>query len=279
MTKSARRTLLITGCSSGIGLASANMARSRGWRVFATCRKQEDCDRLAEEGHESFRLDYEDADSIGAAAALALERAGGRLDALFNNGAYAIPGAVEDVPTPALRAIFEANLFGWHELVRQVLPAMRRRGAGRIVQCSSVLGFVALPMRGSYNATKYALEGLTDTLRLELRGTGIHVALIEPGPIATRFGINAQEQFRRWIDNPENSEFRELYEEWRLNPAETRPASRHTLPPEAVAGKLMHAIESRSPRARYYVTFPTYAMGAFRRLLTTRALDRILASR
>lgn len=279
MPDTASSTLLITGCSSGIGLASARMASERGWRVLATCRKPADCARLAEQGFESFVLDYEEPATIAAAASETLDRTGGRLDALFNNGAYAVPGAVEDVPTDALRANFEANLFGWHDLTRRLIPVMRRQGSGRIVQCSSVLGFVALPMRGSYNATKYALEGLTDTMRIELRGTGIHVALIEPGPIATRFGINAQEQFRRWMDSPEESAFRDVYEDWRLRPAETRPDSPHTLPPEAVAKKLMHAIESPSPRARYYVTYPTYLMGALRRLLPTRALDRVLANR
>lgn len=279
MPDPAPSTLLITGCSSGIGLAAARMARERGWRVFATCRKPADCERLTGEDFESFLLDYEEPATIAAAMDETLERTGGRLDALFNNGAYAIPGAVEDITPSAMRAIFEANFFGWHDLTRRVIPVMRRQGSGRIVQCSSVLGFVALPYRGSYNATKYALEGLTDTLRIELRDTGIHVALIEPGPIATRFGINAQDQFRRWMDCPEDSEFHRVYEDWRKNPAETRPDSPHTLPPEAVAKKLMHALESPKPRARYYVTYPTYLMGALRRLLPTRALDRVLAKR
>ncbi|PKP79331.1 MAG: short-chain dehydrogenase, partial [Alphaproteobacteria bacterium HGW-Alphaproteobacteria-2] len=165
-------SILITGCSSGIGHDAAQGLRARGWRVFATCRKEADCVRLRGDGFESFRLDYEDADSIAAAAEEALARTGGRLDALFNNGAYAVPGAVEDLPADALRAIFEANLFGWHDLTRRVIPAMRAQGHGRIVQCSSVLGFSALRWRGAYVATKHALEGLTDVLRLEMRDTG-----------------------------------------------------------------------------------------------------------
>ncbi|MEM8752426.1 MAG: SDR family NAD(P)-dependent oxidoreductase, partial [Pseudomonadota bacterium] len=158
------RTILITGCSSGIGYHAAATLRDRGWRVFATCRKEADAERLRGEGFESWRLDYEDEASVSAGAEEALSRAEGRLDALFNNGAWALPGPTEDVPREGLRQIFEANLLGPHQLTTAVLPAMRRAGAGRIVNCSSVLGFVAVPYRGPYNATKFAMEGLTDTL-------------------------------------------------------------------------------------------------------------------
>ena len=271
------RTILITGCSTGIGYDAAHTLAARGWRVFATCRRETDCERLRAEGLESFRLDYEDQASIAAAASEALARGGGRMDALFNNGAYAIPGPVEDLPTDALRANFEANLFGWHDLTCRLIPAMRLQGHGRIVQCSSVLGFVAPPWRGSYNATKFALEALTDSLRIEMRGTGIAVSLIEPGPIATEFRRNAIAAFERWIDwkaSAREAEYRatlldKLYK--------TGGTDRFELPAAAVTAKLIHAIESRRPRPRYYVTTPTYIMGALRRLLSTRALDAILA--
>ena len=274
MSLAKNRTLLITGCSSGIGLASARMLAGRGWRVFATCRREEDCNRLLAEGLESFRLDYEDPKSIANAFETAMERCDGRLDALFNNGAYAIPGMLDDITPDALRTIFEANFFGWHDLVRRVLPGMRARGSGRIVQCSSVLGFVALPNRGSYVATKYAIEGLTDTLRLELRGTGVHAILIEPGPIATAFDENAMKQFRKWVD-PERSIHRQRYERLmsRWDSRKPRPG---TLPADAVAAKLVLALERPVPRSRYYVTRPTYAMGVLRRVLPTRALDAAL---
>lgn len=273
------RSILITGCSSGIGLDAAEGLRARGWRVFATCRKEADCERLRGEGFESFRLDYEDGASIAAAAEEALARTGGRLDALFNNGAYAVPGAVEDLPADALRAIFEANLFGWHDLTRRVIPAMRAQGHGRIVQCSSVLGFSALRWRGAYVATKHALEGLSDVLRLEMRDTGIRVILIEPGPIGTRIRINARAQFERWIDwqaSPRAGQYRDtllprLYEE-------TGRKDAFELPPAAVTRKLIRALEARDPAPRYYVTTPTYAVGLMRRILPTRLLDRVLGS-
>ncbi|MGB0968804.1 MAG: SDR family NAD(P)-dependent oxidoreductase, partial [Halocynthiibacter sp.] len=195
MTKS----ILITGCSSGIGYDAAHGLRARGWRVFASCRKEDDCLRLRDEGFESHRIDYEDEASITEGLAETLAATGGTLDAVFNNGAYAIPGAVEDLPRGALRQIFEANFFGVHDLTRQVIPVMRNQGHGRIIQCSSVLGFAALRYRGAYNATKFAMEGLTDTLRLEMHGTGIHITLIEPGPITTKIRKNSQKPFEKWV--------------------------------------------------------------------------------
>ncbi|MFD0981568.1 SDR family oxidoreductase [Tropicimonas aquimaris] len=272
----AQKSILITGCSSGIGLACAHDLKARGWRVFATCRRQEDCARLETDGLESFRLDYTDVDSISAAVAKATARTGGTLDALFNNGAFAVPGALEDLPTDGLRSIFETNLFGWHELTRQVIPVMRAQGHGRIVQCSSVLGLVPLKWRGAYVATKYALEGLTDVLRLEMEDTGIRVVLIEPGPITSKFRVNAIPQFERWIDW-RNSPRAEQYETSLLQRLyKDRGKDRFELPPEAVAAKLLHAIESPRPRPRYYVTTPAYIMGALRRLLPTPALDAII---
>ena len=194
------RSVLITGCSSGIGHHAAHALAARGWQVLATCRKPDDCARLCAEGLDSFPLDLTDTASIHAALAQTLDRTGGRLDALFNNGAFALPGAVEDLPTEGLRALFETNLFGWHELTRAVLPLMRAQGHGRIVQNSSVLGLAALKWRGAYVASKFALEGLSDVMRLELAGTGIHVALIEPGPITSRIRENSIPHFERWID-------------------------------------------------------------------------------
>jgi NAD(P)-dependent dehydrogenase (short-subunit alcohol dehydrogenase family) len=273
MTKS----ILITGCSSGIGYDAAHGLQRRGWRVFATCRAEEDCQRLRTEGLESFRLDYDDEASITAALAEALKRTGGTLDALYNNGAYAIPGAVEDLPRDALRAIFETNLFGYHDLTRQVIPVMRAQGHGRIVNCSSILGFVVMPSRGAYTATKFALEGLTDTLRIEMRGTGIHVCLLEPGPITSNIRKNAIPHFEKWIDwknSPRAEQYRKtlikrLYRDRGPDPFE--------LPASAVTKKLVHALESRRPRPRYYVTTPTYAMGVLRRLLPTRAVDWVVS--
>ncbi|HMO72413.1 MAG TPA: SDR family oxidoreductase [Paracoccaceae bacterium] len=272
----AQRSILITGCSSGIGLDAARSLHARGWKVFATCRAETDCERLRTEGLDSFRLDYTDPASIAGAVERAAEATGGRLDALFNNGAYACPGAVEDLPTDALRAIFETNLFGWHDLTRRVIPMMRAQGAGRIVQCSSVLGFVGLKWRGAYVATKHALEGLSDVMRLEMAGTGIEVILIEPGPIATRIRENAIPHFERWIDwraSARSAEYAGLLDRL-YKPAQKK--DRFELQPDAVTARLIHALESPRPRARYHVTTPTHAMGALRRVLPTRALDWVL---
>lgn len=272
-----QKTVLITGCSSGIGYASAIGMRDAGWRVFASCRKAEDCARLQAEGFDSPRIDYSDPATIAAGLAEVLDATGGTLNALFNNGAFGTPGAVEDLPTDALRAIFEANFFGWHELSRAVIPVMRAQGHGRIVQCSSVLGFVTLPWRGAYNATKFALEGLTDTMRIELRDTPIHVVLIEPGPVTSKIRANSIPHFERWIDW-EGSVRAEQYRtglRQRLY-AETGPDA-FELPPEAVVKKLRHALESYNPRPRYFVTTPTYVMAALRRILPTRALDWVLS--
>ena len=271
------RSILITGCSSGIGLDAARGLKARGWRVFATCRQEADCDRLRAEGLESFRLDYSDEASIAAAVAEVVARTGGQLDALYNNGAFACPGAIEDLPRGALREIFETNLFGYHDLTRRVIPLMRAQGHGRIVNCSSVLGLVGLTWRGAYVATKFAMEGLTDVLRIEMKGTGIEVILIEPGPIATKIRENAVPHFERWIDW-EHSARRDQYVSLRgrLYDKKTKKDT-FELGPEAVTAKLIRALEDRRPKPRYYVTTPTYAMGFLRRVLPTRALDWLIA--
>ncbi|MEO0379878.1 MAG: SDR family NAD(P)-dependent oxidoreductase [Pseudomonadota bacterium] len=271
------KSILITGCSSGIGYASAIGLRDAGWRVFASCRKAEDCARLRAEGFDSPRIDYADDDSIISGFAEVLEATGGTLDALFNNGAFGTPGAVEDVPTDALRANFEANFFGWHTLTRAVIPVMRAQGHGRIVQCSSVLGFVALRWRAVYTSTKFALEALTDTLRLEMRDTGIHVILIEPGPVTSDIRENSIPHFERWIDWEASPRAEQYRSGLRKRLYEDSGPDAFELPPEAVVKKLRNALESPRPRPRYFVTTPTYFMAALRRILPTRALDWVLA--
>jgi len=272
-----RKSVLMTGCSSGIGYDAAHGLKAQGWRVFATCRKRVDCDRLEAEGLESFVLDYEDEASIEAAVAEALERTGGTLDALYNNGAYAIPGAVEDLPRDAMRAIFEANLFGYHDLINQVIPVMRAQGHGRIVNCSSILGFVPMKWRGAYVATKYALEGLTDTLRIEMADTPVDVILIEPGPITSNIRANARKGFERWIDWENSARAEQYRDQLRKRLYEDTGTDRFELPASAVTKKLIHALESPRPKPRYFVTTPTYLMGFARRLLPTRALDWLIS--
>jgi len=270
------RSVVITGCSSGIGLASAREMKSRGWRVFATARKKQDIVRLKdEEGVESLYLDYAEPESIEKAVAKVLKATGGRLDALFNNGAYGQPGAVEDLRREVLTAQFEAGFFGWHDLTARVVPVMRRQGEGRIVFCSSVLGMISAPYRGAYCATIETVEALADALRLELAATNIKVVLIEPGPIASRFLENALEAYRRYIDL-DASHHREIYRD-RIARLEEGGDQTFKLGPEAVALKLARALQSRNPKRRYYVTVPTYAAALFRRVLPTSILDFIAA--
>ncbi len=270
-----QKSILITGASSGIGLDAARGLRAAGWRVFASCRKQTDCDRLRAEGFESPLIDYTDADTIVNGLAETLEATGGTLDALYNNGAYACPGAVEDLPVGALREIFETNLFGWHELTRLVIPVMRAQGHGRIINCSSVLGFVGYKWRGAYVATKFALEGLTDVLRLEMSDTPIKVILIEPGPITSAFRKNAVPHFEKWIDWKASARRDAYQEELDRLYTETGP-TKFELPPSAVTKKLLHALTSPRPKPRYFVTTPTYLMGFMRRILSTRLLDALI---
>lgn len=270
------RSILITGCSTGIGYDAAHGLTARGWRVFATCRTEADCARLRDEGLESFRLDYTDTASIEAALAEALMRTGGTLDALFNNGAYGLPGAVEDIPRAGLAALFETNLFGYHDLTCRVLPVMRAQGHGRIVNCSSVLGLVGMKLRGAYVATKFAMEGLTDCLRLELAGSGIHAILIEPGPITSRFRDNAALQFDRWIDE-KSSVHAESYRKLRARFEAKTGKDRFELPASAVTAALIRALENPRPKPRYFVTTPTWIMDFGRRLLPVRALDWLVS--
>jgi NAD(P)-dependent dehydrogenase (short-subunit alcohol dehydrogenase family) len=271
------KTILITGCSSGIGNDAATSLQQRGWRVFATCRKEADAARLRAQGLESFRLDYADESSIASAVGEVSERTGRKLDALFNNGAFAIPGAVEDLPRNALRAIFEANLFGPFELINRCLPMLYAADNGRVVNCSSVLGFAAIPFRGAYNATKFAMEGLTDSLRRENRRGSVRFILIEPGPIATRIRRNSIPHFEQWIDweASRKSDFYRKHLRPRLYEPDTRK-DRFQLQPAAVTKKLIHAIEARRPKHRYFVTLPTYFAALVSRLLPTSLQDAIL---
>lgn len=269
------RSVLITGCSTGIGATVARGLAARGWRVFATARNPADVERLQAEGMDSLLLDLNDPVSIRAAVDAVLTATEGRLDALFNNGGFGQVGAVEDLTRAALREQFETNLFGWVELTNCVIPVMRRQGHGRIVMNSSVLGYAAFAYRGAYNAVKFALEGLTDTLRHELYGSGIHVALVEPGPIVSRFRENCVPHFEKHIDW-RNSVHRAQYEAQMARLNKPGPAAPFTLPPEAVLAKVVHALENPFPRSRYPVTVPAVAFWWLKRFLPIRAMDWLL---
>jgi NAD(P)-dependent dehydrogenase (short-subunit alcohol dehydrogenase family) len=268
-------SILITGCSTGIGHHAAFGLKAHGWRVFAGVRQIKDIEPLAEAGLEAVHLDYDSPATITAAVERVLDMNAGRLDALFNNGAYSQLGAVEDIKTDHLRAQFESNFFGWHQLIREVVPAMRQQGAGHIVNCSSILGFITPRYRGAYASSKYALEGLSDALRLELTGTGIHVVLIEPGPIVSRLAERAVARFHETIDI-EASAHSKAYRRSLAYFERDNSSSRFKLGPEAVLTKLVVALESKNPRARYRVTTPTHIAAWMKRVLPTRLLDRIL---
>lgn len=269
------RSVLISGCSSGIGLCVAQGLQARGYRVLAGVRRDEDLVRLTGLGLEALHLDLDDPVAIAATVHDVLNRTGGRLYGLFNNGAYGQPGAVEDLTWAALEAQLRTNLLGWHELTRLLIPTMRAQGEGRIIQNSSVLGFAAMPYRGAYVCSKFALEGLSDTLRVELYGSGIHVSLIEPGPIRSRFRANAMRKFHEFID-PSTSVHRTRYARMQARLEHEGDTAPFTLPPEAVLKRVIHALESRRPKPRYYVTFPTYLFGYLKRVLSTRAMDYVM---
>jgi NAD(P)-dependent dehydrogenase (short-subunit alcohol dehydrogenase family) len=271
------RTILITGCSSGIGAHCARALKADGWTVFATARQAADIATLKADGLSAHYLDYREPESISALVEAVLNETGGTLDALFNNGAYSLPGAAEDLPIAGLREQFDANFFGWHELTQHIVPVMRKQGHGRIVHCSSILGLVPMKWRGAYVASKFALEGLMLVQRMELEGSGIHVSMIEPGPIATRFTYNALKQFEKHID-VEHSVHREEYRRLiaRLSGGGTK--SKFKLGPDAVYTVLKDALENPRPKPHYLVTRPAKITVFARRFLSRRALYRMLAS-
>ena len=269
------QTILITGCSTGIGYRTAVLLKERGYRVIASARKVDDVTRLSDEGFEAIQLDLADSDSIKKAVEQVIVMTDGKLDGLFNNGAFGQPGAVEDLSRDVLRYQFETNFFGTHELTNLIIPLMREQGKGRIIYNSSVLGFIAMTYRGAYNASKFALEGLVDTLRLELHGTNIHLSLIEPGPISSDFRKNAFALYQKNID-PTHSYHKATYQTMETRLQKKGPAVPFTLPADAVVEKVIHAMESKRPKIRYYVTFPTYLFGYLKRVLPTRLLDYLV---
>ena len=271
-----QKTILITGASSGIGYDAAHGFRALGFRVFASCRAKKDCDRLIAQGFDSPCIDYADTDSIAAGLAQVLAATGGTLDVLYNNGAFACPGAVEDLPRGALQSIFEVNVFGYQDLTNRVIPVMRAQGHGRIIHCSSVLGLVGLKWRGAYVATKFALEGLTDVLRIEMADTPIKIILVEPGPVTSDIRKNAIPHFEKWIDWKGSARAAQ-YDTLRERLYTDNGPDKFELPASAVTKKLIHAATAKRPKARYFVTTPTYAMGILRRILPTRLLDAVIS--
>lgn len=270
------KAILMTGCSSGIGYCAAQQLQQRGYQVIASCRKSEDVARLKQSGLKYvIQLDLNSSQSISDAVAETLVLSQGRLFALFNNGAYGLPGAVEDISRAALLRQFETNVFGTHELTCKLLPTLLAQKHARIIQNSSILGFVAMPNRGAYVASKYALEGLTDTLRLELANTSVKVSLIEPGPIVSAFRKNALSVFESTID-VDASRHKEMYQQALTRLRAEGPVMRFTLPPEAVVAALIHALESARPKVRYRITKPTQVLACLKRMLPQTWLDQLI---
>jgi NAD(P)-dependent dehydrogenase (short-subunit alcohol dehydrogenase family) len=272
------RSIIVTGASSGIGAHCARALKAEGWHVFATARKPEDIAALEADGIEAFYLDYGEPHSIAKLVEDVLARTGGRLDALFNNGGYSQPGAVEDIPTAALREQFEANFFGWHDLTTRVVPAMRRQGQGRLVHCSSIMGLAPFKYRGAYAASKHALEGLMLCMRSELQGSGIHVSLIEPGPVKSKIAANALGWFLKNVDH-QNSVHRDAYQAQLQRLEAGGSASRFKPGPEIVQRALRHALLSTRPKPHYVVTWPARVGAALKRVLPAATLYRMLAKR
>ncbi|HWV14651.1 MAG TPA: SDR family oxidoreductase [Cellvibrio sp.] len=269
-------TVFVTGASSGIGYYCAIALKNEGYNVIASCRRQEDVEHLRQEGIGCVQIDLADSASIQQGVKEFFELSGGEIYGLFNNAAYGQPGAVEDLSRDALRKQFETNVFGWCELTNLILPTMLQQGYGRIIQNSSVLGFTAMPFRGAYTASKFALEGISDTLRLELKGTGVYVSLIEPGPIRSLFRKNALRALHENIDI-HKSRHAERYKLAIERLQKTGDAARFTLNPDAVYKRLRHALESRSPKVRYPVTAPTYLLSFLKRVISHKMLDRLLS--
>ena len=274
-TRVTSKNILITGCSSGIGFCAAKLLKLRGYNVIASVRKEQDAFALQQLGITTVVLDLADSQSIQQAIAFSLIQFDGRIDVLFNNAAYGQPGAVEDLSRDVLRQQFETNVFGTQELTNLVIAQMRKQGHGRIIYNSSVLGIISMAYRGAYNASKYAIEGLADTLRQELYDTNIHISLIEPGPILSQFRANAFHKYQQNIDKT-SSAHHQTYSLMEQRLTKQGPAAPFTLPPEAVVDKLIHAIENKRPKIRYYVTFPTYLFATLKRLLPHRWLDWVL---
>ena len=267
------KSVLITGCSSGIGLCLAHGLRSEGYRVFASARNNNDVDKLKALGFESLLLDLSSSGSINDAISELYQKTD-NLYALINNGAYGQAGALEDISRDALEKQFQANVFGWHELTNLVLPKMRIENVGRVIYISSVLGFVAMPFRGPYIASKFAIEGLVNTLRLELSDTNIKFSLIQPGPIESKFRANAYLAFKENVDSSK-SNYKEQYNTM-IQRLESDKNAQFTLPPEAVLKCTLHALKSSSPKIHYRVTFPTKLFAFLGRILPSSWMDKIL---
>ncbi|WP_020559259.1 SDR family NAD(P)-dependent oxidoreductase [Thiofilum flexile] len=270
------RNVLVTGASSGIGYCVAKGLREVvDYQVYVTARKPEDIERLESEGFRVIPLDLASEQSVKDCVYELMLRTNSEIYAVFHNGGFGQAGALEDITREALEYQFAVNVFGWHQLTTLLLPMMRQKNEGRIIYNSSVLGFISLPFRGAYNASKHAVEGLADTLRLELFNTDIKVVLIEPGPITSLFRKNSLKMLRAKV-NIEASVFRDQYRGAIARLEKVGSVAPFTLPPEAVLSCVLDALQNPQPKVRYRVTKPTKLFAILKRLLTSRWMDKVL---
>ena len=269
------QNILITGCSSGIGLQTALTLKEKNYKVYASAKKEEDVVKLKELGFEAFKIEVRNKDDITNALNTILQN-DKKLDAVFNNAGFGQPGAVEDLSVDVLKQQFETNFFGLHEVTIQVMKIFRKQGFGKIIQHSSVLGIISLKYRGAYNASKYAIEGLNDTLRQEVINTNIYISTINTGPVTSNFRQNALKKFNENI-KIEGSFFEDIYKKElkaRLETSEDKAP--FNLPASSVANVVLKIMETKKPKPRYYVTFATYILGFAKRVLSTTLLDKLL---
>ncbi|ASK77762.1 short-chain dehydrogenase [Paraphotobacterium marinum] len=271
-----KKNIIITGCSSGIGKMAAILLHKKNFNVIASYRSKTDVIDLEQQGIKCLHLDMRDTKSINGFYEKACEYFNHQIDCIFHNAAYGQVGAIEDLPIEALQEQFQVNFFAIHQLTLLILKNMRKYNSGRIVINSSVLGFVALKYRGAYVASKFALEGWADTLRLELSKTNIDVSIIEPGPISSKFRENALLYFYKYIKNFKNSNYFEDYQIQIERLESNKSSNKYTLPPEKVVDALLHALESKDPKIRYLITKPTKYIRILKRVLSDRKLDRLL---
>ena len=269
------QNILITGCSSGIGLQTALTLKENNYKVYASARKEEDVEMLRNLGFETFKIDVRNKEEITQALETIIKN-DIKLDVVFNNAGYGQPGAVEDLSVDTLKEQFDTNFFGLHEVTLQAMKIFRAQGFGKIIQHSSVLGIISLKYRGAYNASKYAIEGITDTLRQEVLGSNIFISTINTGPVTSKFRENALIKFNKNIQI-EGSFFEEVYKkELKVRLESNDNNAPFNLPATSVANVVLKIMQTQKPKPRYYVTKATYILGFLKRVLSTSLMDKLL---
>ena len=272
-TRTITRTALVTGASSGIGEETARRLQGLGYTVYGAARRTDRLEKLAAEGVRPLAMDVTDDASMTAGIARIIEEAG-RIDVLVNNAGYGSYGAIEDVPIDEARRQFEVNLFGLGRLVQLVTPHMRGQKSGTSINISSMGGRLTTPLGGWYHATKYAVEALSDALRMELKPFGIDVVLVEPGGIRTEWaGIAADHLEETAEGSAYSDQIRAVAGSMRNESVQRRQS-----PPSVIANTVERIVTARRPRTRYAVGFMAKPLITARRVLPDRAFDRVISA-